>query len=329
MHHARIPDEFKKQGLFRPHIATTVCVLKYMGCMSLSAIKKYLHAAMGINVTKGYLAKVLRKASTALEPCYDELLHHLPEQTVVNADETGFYKDDSGRLWTWVFRTSLFALFKISPSRGSEVLIDVLGKEFNGVLGCDYFCAYRKYMGDFNVTLQFCLAHLIRDVKYLVEFPDSSVKRYGTKVLDALRDLFHTIHARESMGEEKFRTRIEANRCAVIKAATGYVPPRRVAENLAKRFRENGSAYFTFITTPHVEPTNNAAEQAIRFIVNYRKVSQGVRSPSGRTAAERFFTVIGSCALQGRSAFNFIKQALISYFSGTPAPSLLPVADSS
>ena len=56
-------------------------------------------------------------------------------------------------------------LFKIDPSRASEVLVDVLGEEFHGVLGCDYFSAYRKYMGDFNVLVQFCLAHLIRDVR--------------------------------------------------------------------------------------------------------------------------------------------------------------------
>ena len=55
-----------------------------------------------------------------------------------------------------------FTLFKIDPSRSSQVLVDMLGKEFRGVLGCDYFSAYRKYMGDFNVLVQFCLAHLLR-----------------------------------------------------------------------------------------------------------------------------------------------------------------------
>jgi len=40
----------------------------------------------------------------------------------------------------------LYTLFQIDKSRGSEVLLDVLGKEFDGVLGCDYFSAYCKYM---------------------------------------------------------------------------------------------------------------------------------------------------------------------------------------
>lgn len=329
VHYASIPADIQKQGFFKPHLASTVCVLKYLGCMSLAGIKKYLRDALGIKVTKGYLAKIIQKSSTALQPCYDELLQNLPRQAVVNADETGFYKTDGDKLWTWVFRTSLYALFKISPSRGSDVLIDVLGKEFNGVLGCDYFSAYRKYMVDFNVILQFCLAHLIRDVKYLVDFPDACVKRYGRKVLDALRELFHTIHARGSMSEEKFISELNANKDAIIKAATGYVPCRRETMNMAKRFRKNGKAYFTFITTPFVDPTNNPAEQAIRFIVNYRKISQGVRSDKGIMAAERFFTVVGTCALQGKSVFNFIKQSLECFFAGRPTPSLIPESNSS
>lgn len=329
IHYGAIPGTVRKEGLFKPHIASTVCFLKYMGCMSLSGIKKYLRDAMDIQVTKGYLAKVIQKGSAALEACYDELLHDLPRQAVVNADETGWPKQGGGKQWTWVFRTSLYSLFKIDPSRGSQVLINVLGKEFNGVLGCDYFSAYRKFMGDFNVIMQFCLAHLIRDVKFLVDSNDASLKRYGTKILDALRELFHTIHQRDTMSADAFMAQLEKNKMAVIKAATGYVPVRSEALNMAKRFRENGQQYFTFITNPGVDPTNNCAEQAIRFVVIYRRVSQGTRSPRGSIACERFFTVIASCALQGRSAFAFIKQSLQHYFQSLPPPSLLPVANSS
>ncbi len=80
----------------------------------------------------------------------------------MNVDETG-HKENGDKFWTWCFRAELYVLFKIDKSRGSKVSIEVLGKEFNGLLGCDYFSAYRKYMKDFNVMVQFCIAHLIRD----------------------------------------------------------------------------------------------------------------------------------------------------------------------
>ena len=327
IHYAAFPAAVVKQGLFKPDIAATVCFLKYVGCMSLSGIKKYLHDALDVKVTKGYLAKVLRKGSNALDVCYDELLQALPFQQVVNGDETG-HKENGKNFWTWVFRSNVFTLFKISPSRGSDVLIEVLGKEFNGVLGSDYFSAYRKFMRNFDVRMQFCLAHLIRDVKYLVDFPDAAVKRYGTKILDALRGLFHTIHLRDSMSPEKFTAKLEEMKTAVLKAGTDYVPLRSEAQNMAKRLRENGQSYFTFITTPEIDPTNNCAEQAIRFVVIYRKVSQGTRSENGRAACERFFTVISTCARQGKSAFAFIKDTFEKYYAGLPTPSLLPVVAS-
>jgi hypothetical protein len=171
--------------LFKPDISATVCFLKYVGCMSLSGIKKYLYDVWGEKVTKGYLARVLQKGSLALEPCYDELLKALPFQQVVNGDETG-HKENGKNFWTWVFRSNIFTLFKISPSRGSDVLIDVLGKEFDGVLGCDYFSAYRKYMRDCDVLVQFCMAHLIRDVKFLLTLP-------GREVLDRRKKLIHVL----------------------------------------------------------------------------------------------------------------------------------------
>lgn len=325
IHYARIPEQTVKEGLFRPDMAALVCFLKYVGCMSLSGIKKYLKDVMNIPVTKGYLAKVIRKSSCSLDASYEELLHALPRQKIVNSDETG-HKENGGKFWTWVFRANLFVLFKISPSRGSEVLIDVLGKEFNGILGCDYFSAYRKFMKDFDVRIQFCLAHLIRDIKFLVDYPDRAVKNYGTRLLDAVRELFHTIHLRDTMSRKLFAAKLDECKRAILKAGTTNVPSENVAQNMLKRLRSNGESYFSFITTPQIDPTNNCAEQAIRFVVIYRRVSQGTRSENGRIACERFFTVIATCARQGKSAFEFIKESIENYCKGLPGPSLLPVS---
>ena len=120
----------------------------------------------------------------------------------------------------------LYTLFQIDTSRGSKVLVEVLGKEFNGVLGCDYFSAYRKYMREFDVLVQFCLAHLIRDVKFLLTLPGREDQAYGQRLRDALRDLFAVIHRREKMTAAGFQQALEAAREQVLKVATTRVPPR-------------------------------------------------------------------------------------------------------
>jgi hypothetical protein len=207
-----------------------------------------------------------------------------------------------------------------------------LGKEFNGVLGCDYFSAYHKYMKDFNVSIQFCIAHLIREIRFLTTLSDPDTKAYGQKLLDEVKNMFRVIHDRDSMTPQTFTTALEHAKQQIITAALNDVPSKmnkkgkeekREAQNMANRFRLNGKAYFEFITTPGIDPTNNVAEQAIRFVVIDRHVTQGTRSVKGRQSNERLWTVIATCSLQGRSAFNFILTSVRAYFNDQPAPSLL------
>ena len=82
--------------------------------------------------------------------------------------------------------------------------------------------------------------------------------------------------------------------------------------------------YFTFVTTPGVQPTNNLAEQAIRFVVIDRHITQGTRSEGGQRWCERIWTVIATCTQQGRSVFDYLYAAVKAYFGDGSVPSLLP-----
>ena len=93
---------------------------------------------------------------------------------------------------------------------------------------------------------------------------------------------------------------------------------------MAERFRRHADAYFRFITTPGVEPTNNLAEQALRFVVIQRRITQGTRGPTGRTWCERIWTAAATCRQQGQSVFEFLRGTLHAHFTGQPPPSLLP-----
>ena len=323
LHCVPLPDAVDKAGLFGPRLTALVAFMKGVCHASFSTIRKFLRDVVGVKVSRGYLAKRIAKVSEALAPAYAELFQRLPGEAVLNVDETG-HKENGAKFWTWCFRAQLYTLFRIDKSRGSKVLVEVLGEEFNGVLGCDYFSAYRKYMRTFDVLVQFCMAHLIRDVKFLLTLPRREDQTYGQRVRDALRELFAVIHRRETMAATAFRQALEAARRHVLLAATSHVPDTKHARNLAKRFRENGEAYFRFITTPGIDPTNNLAEQAMRFVVIDRHITQGTRSEKGRRWCERIWTVIATCAQQGRSAFQFLLDSIHAHLSGITPPSLLP-----
>ena len=289
---------------------------------SFSTIRKYLRDVIGVTISRGQLRKIIGKVSQALEEPWLQLLGMLPFEEILNVDETG-HKDNGDQFWTWCFRAQDYTLFKIADTRGSKVLFEVLGEEFNGVLGCDYFSAYRKYMKDCGVLVQFCLAHLIRDLKFLSTYPEKQTREYGRRVLEAVREMFGLIHHRHEMDEASFQAALLKQQTIILNLATNNVPDKCHVLPIAKRFRENGAGYFRFITTPGIEPTNNLAEQAIRFVVIDRRITQGTRSEGGREWSERIWTVIATCTRQGRSAFDFILKSVQAHFSGLPAPSLL------
>jgi len=249
-------------------------------------------------------------------------LHLLPDESHLNVDETG-HKDRKRRFWTWCFRAELYTLFKIARTRSAEVLLEVLGQEFDGVLGCDFFSAYRRYMRECGVDLQFCLAHFIREVKFLLTLPDPRDRAYGENLLGGLRRLFRVIHEREQWSAAEFAQRLARARTDLQWQATQQMPATVAAGKLAKRLQKYGESYFRFITTPGVEPTNNLAEQAIRFVVIDRLITQGTRSAMGQRWCERIWTVIATCAQQGRSVFEFVSQAVAQWFQAEPGQSLL------
>ena len=197
-------------------------------------------------------------------------------------------------------------------------------------MGCDYFSAYRKYMEDFNVVLQFCLAHFIRDVKFLTTHHDKKNRLYGEMLLEHLRKLFGILHRRAQYTTEAgFRNALTRVRNAIAYDAIMNSPGTREADNLGDRFANHFESYFTFITTPGVEPTNNLAEQAIRFVAIHRRITQGTRSEGGRDWCERIWTVIATCGQQGRSVFDYLCQAVTAHFDDSPAPALVAISDSS
>ena len=323
MHEAPLPPRIRRGGLVGPSLTTWIAYLKGACHASYSTVRTFLRDVVRVTISRGELARIIAKVSRALERPYQELLDDLPGQARLNVDETG-HKQNGARQWTWCFRAGLYTLFKIDPTRSADVLIEVLGAEFDGVLGCDYFSSYRRYQREFGVLLQFCLAHLIRDVKYLTTLPDPRDRAYGEGLRGALRSLFGVIHRREELPAAVFQSQLEAARAEVMRRGTQDVPETRHSGNLAKRFETHGESYFRFVTTPGVEPTNNLAEQAIRFVVIDRLITQGTRSEAGNQWCERIWTAIATCTQQGRSVFAYLEAAVWAWFDGTEVPSLLP-----
>ena len=195
---APLPAEVRRAGLLGPRLTALVAYQKGACHMSVETIRRFLADVFRLPISHGQVVKTVRKSALAFGPCYEQLQGALPEQEYMGIDETGHPERGRG-LWSWCFHVpgeDRFTWFHIDPSRGSNVLKRYLGEAFAGIIGCDYFSAYRKFLRETDVWLQLCWAHLIRDVKYLTTLPDRVTRGYGQRLLGKIKGLFRVWHRR-------------------------------------------------------------------------------------------------------------------------------------
>ena len=128
--HCALPLEIERAGLCGPVLTAWIAYLKG-GChASFSTIRHFVRDVLGVRLCCGQLAKVIAKVSAALADSWEELRMLLPLAKLLNVDETG-HTEKGQRLWTWCFRARKYVLFKISETRGTAELLEMLGADFS------------------------------------------------------------------------------------------------------------------------------------------------------------------------------------------------------
>jgi len=319
---ASLPDEVQKGGLLGAEITAMTAFMKG-GChMSFSTVQQFFKEVFRLDVSRGMLSKTTQKVSAALKPAYQQLAERLPDESYLGIDETG-HKDNGDKYWTWCFQKTDYSLFHIDKSRGCEVLFAMLGHEYEGIIGCDYWGGYRKYSRLNGTVVQYCMAHLIREIRFLAQFPANALKDWGNKLLDWLKKLFKILHRSDELTDVGFTRRMDQIKKGFLKRMR-RPPDHKLAKKLARRFKSKAAeTYFRFLTDPSVEPTNNGSERAIRHTVIDRRITQGTRGNAGMRWCERIWTTIATCKKQDRNIFEFIHKSLLANWTNQNHPLFL------
>ena len=106
--------------------------------------------------------------------------------------------------------------------------------------------------------------------------------------------------------------------------ATGAASPCPKTAGTCREILAVEASLWTFASTPGVEPTNNAAERAVRHAVCWRKTSYGTDSEAGSRFVERVLTVVATCRQEERGVLDFLAEAAGALRAGTRLPSLVP-----
>ena len=318
-HYGELPDGVDPLQICGPRLQALLAYMKGNFGASYSALQQFCAEVLSLPISLGALGKVIKRVSQALAVPCNELALEVPKQELLHIDETG-WSDKGKRLWVWIFCNPVFAYFTIQPSRGCKVLRQILGETFSGAIVSDFYGAYVKYA---NPRQQFCLAHLIRDIKFLATHPNADTAKCATKLLVYFRRLFKLWHSRSTLSDEELQQKCKRLRRKLFT----FLHSPEIApgcNTLKKRLVKHWESLFLFVSEPHlIQPTNNHAERNLRQLVKLRRLSQGSRSVWGQLWAARIMTTLQTCRLQNKSPWNFLNQAITAKLLKSQPPSLV------
>jgi len=318
---AGVPEE--ASGHFGPQLTALIAYLTVVCRMPRRVVEALLGQVLGIEISLGSTQKCWEEASQAVAAPCQELEKQLKHEPVLNVDETG-WRTNGDKRFLWAFVAARYVVYTVAATRSSQVLRDLLGKVFQGILCSDRFSAYLTYHSG---KAQFCWAHLKRNLLGIVEFTKSSaVERFCRDALAQHARLFRLWH--KFRGGQIDRTQLLLRSIPIQErifelAERHLDSPHREVRNLARALFEHNERLFTFLEHEGVEPTNNSVERALRTGVQWRKICFGNRSAQGELATSRLLTVAETCDLQGLNILAYLSAAILCHRRRQPVASLL------
>ena len=306
---------------FGPRLTAATAYLSGVGRLGKRAIRTLFDDLCGIPVSLGSVSKLEATVSRALEPIH-AAAHAHAKGLDANVDETG-WKQGKAKAWLWVAVTKSLTVFLIRPNRNRAAFDDLVGPT-PGVLTTDRFPVYTHLAG---AKRQVCWAHLRRDFQAMVDRADagSAVGRdlllHADILLAEWRRVREGVLARSAFASGTLAW-LRPEVAALLAAGAASAGARTAGVCASLRAIE--ASLYTFASVEGVEPTNNAAERALRHAVCWRKTSGGTDGASGSRFVERVLTVVASSRQQGRDVLAVLTEAVQAARTGATPPSLVP-----
>jgi len=314
------------RGGFGPNLQAVLTLFAGAYRLSKRQIQQLSADLFGVAISTGMISKLERQSAATLEAPYHELAVSVHAAAAVNIDETS-WRQTRKKSWLWVTVTRLATVFTIAGHRSGEVAAALLGSQPEQVVASDRFSAYAWIAARWR---QICWAHLRRDFQAMIDRGGAG-KPIGERLLKRSHRLFHHWHrVRDgTLDWETFGRRMaalrrevrhaleEGSQCGCATTAGTCLEILKVEEGL-----------WTFARVRGLDPTNNAAERALRFAVIWRRISGGTDSERGSRFVERTLSVVTTCRQQGRNVLDYLRSCIEAEHRGQPIPSLLPASHS-
>jgi len=268
--------------------------LKHRLGVSYGKVSEVLNDAFDLQVSRSGWCQADQKLAETARPVYEQLVELVRQCSVVHADETG-WRIDTMSAWLWVFTNREATVYAIRDNRSSDVVVEILGQEFKGILASDCFLAYDdRRLKDW--LKQKCLAHLLTDLKEMKESKTGRALHFARQLTTLLQEALtlkaekprldpFTFYQRSQILEAQLDTLISSKR---------KLKDRENAR-FARRLRKHRAHLLRFLYVDELEATNNQAERMLRPAVITRKTNGCNRTRQGADAHAILSSVLVTC----------------------------------
>jgi transposase len=299
---AQHPD-CPEKGRFGYNLLSNISLLKFDGRLPHRKIVEALKRDFELKITPSTVMEINKRNADKLSPKYNKLVLKIRKSLYVYVDETGL-RVNGAKYWVWIFITSTETLVVIRPSRGKNVLEEILTKNFNGIIICDGWKTYPN----FTMKIQRCWAHLLREVKDLSKKFSEMIPLYEkiATLFTELKDSY-----RKKMSKKK-RQDLWKNAMRRLKSLIKIETKKEAVQKMIQKIKNGLNHWFTFILHPEIEPTNNTAERGLREIVVQRKIFGCLRNEKGTTTMETIMSLFSTWKMQGLNLKTELLKAIRS-----------------
>ncbi len=324
--HRRVepPSPYPRNRPFGFALMARVVHLRMLG-LSVPKIVDCLREGHGVVVSPAVVLKIERHAAEALGPLYEGLKEQVRTVPVVHGDETSF-RIGGQNGWMWVFSHLKAVVYRIAPSRGQDVVREML-EGYEGTIVRDAWDPYdclttakhqldllhvNRWLERAEWTHRVEPRPLLREVEPKLMSagrPHEEFLRFADGVRRILRGVIHWSEANPE-APPRLRRRVERSARRVLTRLLNEPWRDADAIRIAKELRHRRGQLFTFVTEPGVPWHNNEAETQVRQGVLFRKISGGRRSWMGAGVLERLLTVYRTCRKRGIKFLDVVVGAL-------------------
>jgi transposase len=307
---------------FGPRAQAVVGYLTGRLGLSHRDVTEAMSVLYGLTMSTGSVSAIQRLVTRALTAPAAEAARFVRQQLSQHVDETG-WREAGHRKWLWVNATRDVTAFEVLDGRGAAEAGQMIDAEAGGIITTDRYGAYNWLA---QRRRQVCWAHLSRDFQAMAERGDES-REIGEALLQQVKRLFKLWHkARDGdLPRERFAASMKSVRQRVKKLLqAGARCGQQKTERTCAKVLAAERSLWTFVRVVGVEPTNNAAERALRRAVLWRRKSFGTQSASGSRFVGRVLTAVTTLRQQGRDVLEYLTKVCRGASAGEVLAGLIP-----